>query len=196
MDFLKKKASKIWRTTPQKIQGIWAILRTRLLSFAMVLSIGFLLLVSLVVNAVLSAGSNYFSHALSISTTWLGVVNFLLSIAMITLLFALIFKILPDRKVEWSDVWPGALVSSVLFAIGKYLIGLYIGKSAVASTFGASASVVVVMVWAYYSSSILLFGAEWVKVTAFSRKKREEIYQPSKIHPIFRPLTTHRSSAT
>jgi membrane protein len=171
---LKASLNKIWNAYPQKTKGIWAFLRARLLSFAMVLTIGFLLLVSLVINTVLSAASKYFSHYIPLSLGWLDVAYALISLGLVTVLFALIYKVLPERKVEWRNVWSGAFLSSILFTIGKYLIGLYLGKSTVASAFGASASVVIVMVWAYYSSSILLFGAEYVKINSGFKEKRND----------------------
>ena len=134
--------------------------RTRLLSFGLVLSIGFLLLVSLVVSAVLSAlgdmlmpGSQFMARA----------GEFVTSFAVLTLLFAMIYKLLPSRRIEWRDVWVGAAVTSLLFWVGKFAIGLYIAKSSVASSFGAAGTVVVIIAWVYYSSLIFFFGAEFTR---------------------------------
>ncbi len=161
---LQASLNKVWEVKPEKIEGIAHYLRTRLLSFAMVLSIGFLLLVSLVINSVLSAVSAYFSQHLSVPVALLQIPYNLFSFALIALLFALMFKVLPDIKLMWREVWMGAAITSVFFTIGKFLFGLYLGQSSVTSAFGASASVVLIMLWTYYSSVIVLLGAEFTKV--------------------------------
>ncbi len=167
---LKASLNKIWKVAPQKTQGVWGMIRGRLLSFAMVLSIGFLLLVSLTINAAFSAASKYFSGFLPDSLPWLEVGYTVISIGLIALLFALIFRVLPEKQVPWKHIWPGAFLTSLLFAIGKHAIGLYLGRSSVASAFGASASVVIIMVWAYYSACIFLYGASVVKSLDTSQK--------------------------
>jgi membrane protein len=129
-----------------------------------VVGIGFLLLVSLVLSAWLAAVSTYAGRLLPAPAAALEAVNFVISFAVITGSFALIFKLLPDVKVAWRDVWVGAAVTSLFFTIGKLLIGLYLGRSAVASAYGAAGSLVVIVVWVYYSAQILLFGAEFTKV--------------------------------
>ena len=132
----------------------------------MVLSTGFLLLISLVISAGLAAVRN---NVIGLMPGWdviPQIMNFIISIAVITVLFALIFKYVPDAKIAWSDVWIGAALTALLFTIGKALIGLYIGYSSLSSTYGAAASLVVILLWVYYSAQILFFGAEFTRVYA------------------------------
>jgi membrane protein len=168
---LQNALDRIWRAPArEKVSGWWRLLRTRLLSFGMVLGIAFLLMVSLVLSAMLSAlgklwafeGWEMLAHALDI----------LVSFGLTTVLFAAIYKFIPRVEVGWHDVWIGAAVTAVLFAIGKFLIGLYLGKSAVASSFGAAGSLAVLMVWVYYSAQIFLYGAEftWVYANAYGSR--------------------------
>jgi membrane protein len=132
----------------------------------MILGIGFLLLVSLVISAVLAAMSNYLSNLLAIFTGLVNILDFLVSFVGITVVFAFMFKFVPAATVRWRDVWVGGAVTSLLFSIGKLLIGLYLGNGAIGSTFGAARSLVVIMLWAYYSSQIVLFGAEFTRLFA------------------------------
>ena len=162
---LQSALDRIWRTPAvAKSEGIASLLRARFLSFGLILAIGFLLLVSLLVSAGLSAAGSLWAPFFANWSTLLQIVNFLLSLAIITVLFALIYKYLPRAKIGWHDVWIGAAVTALLFTIGKLLIGLYIGKSGVASGFGGASSVVILLVWVYYSAQIFLMGAEvtWV----------------------------------
>ena len=145
-----------------------ALLRGRLLSFGMILGIGFLLLVSLVLSAGLAALAQFWDTWFEGWEVALQAVNFVVSFAIITGLFAMIYKLLPRCRIEWKDVWVGAMVTSLLFALGKLLIGLYLGKSGVTSGFGAAGSLVIVLVWVYYSSQIFLLGAEFTKTYAHS----------------------------
>jgi membrane protein len=163
---LQDGLNTIWGVTPKPGRRVRDILRERFLSFTMVVGIGFLLLVSLVLSAWLAAVSNYVGRLLPAPAEVLEAVNFVISFAVITGSFALIFKLLPDVKMAWGNVWLGAAVTSLFFTIGKLLIGLYLGKSAVASAYGAAGSLVVIVVWVYYSAQILLFGAEFTKVWA------------------------------
>jgi membrane protein len=144
------------------------------LSFGLVLGTGFLLLVSLALSAALAVVGTFMGHLLPIPAFLLESVNFLLSFAVITLLFAMIFKVLPETEIAWGDVWVGAAVTALLFTIGKMLIGLYLGKSSVASAYGAAGSLVVVLVWVYYSAQILLLGAEFTRVYANKHGSRVE----------------------
>ena len=145
-----------------KSSGIWNLLRTRLLSFGLVLGLGFLSLVSLVLSAALAALSGLWGDlAEGVVAT---IVNHAVSLALSTVLFAMIYRFMPRVKMEWHDVWIGAFATAVLFEIGKFAIGLYIGKSAVASGFGAAGSLVVLLVWVYYSAQIFLLGAEFTWV--------------------------------
>lgn len=163
---LQDSLNTIWEVTPKPGRGIKVMIRERFLSLAMVLGTGFLLLVSLIISTGLEAFNNFLSGLLPgleyIST----IINFAVSIGIITALFGMIFKILPDIKISWSDVWIGALVTAILFTIGKYLIGLYLGRSAPASTYGAAGSLVIILLWVYYSSIILLLGSEFTQVYA------------------------------
>jgi membrane protein len=161
---LQDGLNTIWGVRPKPGRRLRDIVRERFWSFAMVVGTGFLLLVSLVMSAWLAAMGTYVSYLLPAPALALEAANSLISLAVITGAFALIFKLLPDVRVAWRDVWLGAAVTSLLFTGGKFLIGLYIGKSAVASAYGAAGSLVVIVVWVYYSAQILLFGAEFTKV--------------------------------
>lgn len=163
---LQESLNVIWGVKPAPEAGVGHWLRRRVLSFSMVLVIAFLLLVSLVASAVFAGVGRYMSGALPGGTVlWQGV-NFALSLAMTSALFAAIYKILPDVNVGWRDVRFGALVTAVLFSVGRLLIGLYLGRSGVGSAYGAAGSLVVVMVWVYYSSCVLLLGAEFTHAFA------------------------------
>jgi membrane protein len=166
---LQDALNTIWKVTPKPRRAIVAILRDRALSFLVVLGAGFLLLASLILSAGLSAIGKYVNSMNLPGGTifWQGV-HALVSFLLITLLFAMIFKILPDAKIAWRDVWLGSVVTALLFTVGKYLIGLYLGRTSVASAFGAAGSVVLILVWVYYSSQILLFGAEFTRVYALN----------------------------
>jgi len=161
---LQDSLNTIWGVTPKPGRRVRDIVKERFWSFAMVVGTGFLLLVSLVVTAWLAAVGTYVSYLLPAPALALEVLNSVISLAVITGAFALIFKLLPDVRIAWRDVWLGAAVTSLLFTIGKSLIGLYLGKSAVASAYGAAGSLVIIVVWVYYSAQILLFGAEFTKV--------------------------------
>jgi membrane protein len=143
----------------------------------MVVGIGFVLLVSLVLSAWLAAVGTYVGSFLPAPAAGLEALNFVISFVVITGSFALIFKLLPDVRIAWRDVWLGAAVTSLFFTVGKFLIGLYLGKSAVASAYGAAGSLVIIVVWVYYSAQILLFGAEFTKVWT---KRRGSGFVPEK----------------
>lgn len=163
---LQDALNTIWEVKPKEGRGVWGFLKDRFLSFAMVLGVAFLLLVSLVLSAALTALSAW-TERLPDAVEWLApIANFAVSILVITLLFAMIFKLLPDVKMAWSDVWLGAAVTAVLFAIGKFAIGLYLGHSSTASSYGVAGSFVVLLLWTYYSAQILFFGAELTQVYA------------------------------
>jgi membrane protein len=163
---LQTSLNRMWEVTPKPGQGISGFLRQRFFSFAMVLAIGFLLLVSLVVTAVLSSFTGMLSTFLGDATFVAHAIDILVSFGFVTLLFALIYKYVPDVEIQWSDVWIGGALTSILFTIGKYLIGLYIGTSGVSSTFGAAGSLITILVWVYYSSLIFFLGAEFTRVYA------------------------------
>ena len=153
------------KTDPKK-SGIERLLLSRLRSFGLVVSIGFLLLVSLIVSAALTALATRFEHTAVGSPGVLQVLNVVITLAVMTLLFGLIYRLLPDVRLAWHDVWIGAFVTSMLFSIGKFVIGLYLGHSSVASSYGAAGSIVVLLVWVYYSAQIILLGAEFTRVYA------------------------------
>jgi membrane protein len=156
----------IWGVQPKPGLGLWGLIKARFLSFAMVLGIGFLLLVSMVITTVLSALTGALGGYFPMPGEIAHLVNFTVSFLVITLLFAMIFKVLPDARVKWRDVWVGALFTAFLFTVGKYLLALYLGRASVTSSFGAAGSLVVMLLWVYYSSVILFFGAEFTKVYA------------------------------
>lgn len=163
---LQESLNTIWEVKPKPGGGIWQLIRSRFLSMAMVLGTGFLLLVSLVVSSAISGLGTYLQNQWpGLESIW-HFVNFAVTLAVVTVLFALIFKYLPDAKIAWSDVWVGALLTAVLFSVGKLLIGLYLGKASIGSAYGAAGSLVVLLVWIYYSSLILFFGAELTQVYA------------------------------
>ena len=157
---LQDSLNLIWRVQPIPGRSVATILRQRLLSLSIVMVIAFLLLVSLVLTAALSALGKYFGGAASLESFPLQIVNFLASFVVITFLFAAIFKILPDVSLLWGNVWRGSIITALLFTIGKALIGSYLARASVASSFGAAGSLIGVIVWVYYSAAILLFGAE------------------------------------
>ena len=157
---LKTDLDRIWKTKAAKTSGVWRFLRARLLSFGMVVTIGFLLLVSLAVSAAISfVGGRLLADA----AVLLRVLEFAGSMIVTTVLFGAVYKVLPSERIPWGDVWVGAAVTALLFWIGKFLIGLYIGRSAVASTFGAAGTIVVTIVWVYYSAQIFFLGAEFTR---------------------------------
>lgn len=161
---LQGALNTIWHVHPRPDAGYLELVRSRLLSFAMVVVVGFLLLVSLVISTVLSAVGTYVSSVVPDYGGWLQIANLIVSFLVITVLFGLIFKILPDVEVPWRSAWIGAAVTGVLFVVGKYLIGLYLALASVSSAYGAAGSFVVLLLWVYYSAQILLFGAEFTRV--------------------------------
>jgi membrane protein len=163
---LQDALNTIWGVKEKPGQGIMGFIRNRVLSFAMVLVIGFLLLVSLIVSAGLSAFGKYISTVVpGLDVLWM-ITNALVSFAVITVLFAMIFKVLPDVTIRWRSVWVGAATTALLFTVGKSLLGLYLGRSTAVSAYGAAGSVVLLLLWVYYSAQILFFGAEITEVYA------------------------------
>ena len=167
---LQESLNIIWKVEPQPGEGLWKMLKDRFLSLMAVLGTGFLLLISLVISAGLSAVGATLAHVLPGPEYVLQILNVLISFAVVTLLFAMIYKLLPDTPVQWGDVWIGASITSLLFTIGKFFIGLYLGKSDVGVAYGAAGSLVVILIWVYYASQIFLFGAEFTAVYAKSRE--------------------------
>jgi len=158
---LQDSLNIIWKVQHKPGQAIWEFIRVRLISFAMIVSIGFLLLISLVISAGINALSNFMGDFFSIPIWLMQIVNIVLSLGVIFIMFSMIFKVLPDVTLSWKDVRMGAIVTTFLFVLGKYLIGLYLGSSTIGSTYGAAGSLAIVLVWIYYSAQILFLGAEF-----------------------------------
>lgn len=169
---LQASMDTIWDVAPKPGRGIWGVVRQRFFSFSMVLGVAFLLLVSLVLSAVLSGIGGLFQDALPGGATLWEAINFVISLAVISGLFALIFKVVPDVEIGWRDVWIGAATTAVMFALGKFALGLYLGRASVASPYGAAGSFVVLVIWVYYAAQILFFGAEFTQVYARHRGSR------------------------
>lgn len=164
---LQSALDRIWHVPErEKPQGLWAVLRARLLSFGLILGLAFMLMVSLVAGAATAALGNWVSGLLPASEALLYVINVAISLTLATVLFAMIFKLMPTTPVAWRDVWTGAVVTAILFEVGKVLIGLYIGKSGITESFQAAGSLVVLLAWVYYAAQIFLLGAEFTKVYA------------------------------
>ena len=163
---LQTSLNTIWGVAPKPGQGVFGFLRQRFISFAMVSGIGFLLLVSLVVSAVLSSLTRWIGTFFGGAEVIAHALDLIVSFVLITALFGMIYKFLPDVRIKWRDVWTGAALTSMLFTIGKFLIGLYLGQSAISSTYGAAGSIIAVLLWVYYSSLIFFLGAEFTQVYA------------------------------
>ena len=167
---LQAALNKIWRATPNPSITLRPFLMDRLRSFGLVVAIGFLLMVSLAVTAALAAFSGWLSsHSLSVPLAWSGI-SVLVSLVVTTALFALLYRVLPDVRLDWRDVVTGAFVTAVLFTIGQQLIGLYLGHSSVAASYGTAGSIMILLLWVYYSCQIVLFGAEFTRVYALHHR--------------------------
>jgi membrane protein len=181
---LQASLNRIWEVKPKEGHFFKNFIRKRLLSFAIVIAIGFLLLVSLVVSTGVEALHNSIASRYATEPLWLEWANAAFSFALFALLFAMIYRILPDARIPWRDVWLGAVVTSLLFVFGKWVIGLYLGRTAATSAFGAAASVIVLLLWVYYASFIVLFGAEFTH--AYAKRLAEHVTPPeagAKRHP-------------
>ena len=164
---LQSSLNNMWGIKPKPQKGWVKYIVNRLLSFAMVASFGFVLLVSLLIDAILVVFQSLIVKIFDGLTAYvLAGVNLIISLAIVTTIFALMFKVLPDAKIRWRDVWFGAFITTLLFAVGKFLIGLYLGNSSINSAYGAAGSFVVILIWVYYSTVIFLFGAEFTSVHA------------------------------
>ena len=163
---LQDALNTIWGVKAKPGRGVWGFLRSRFLSFAMVAGICFLLLVSLAIEALLKGFSHYVQSVLPGGIVIALTVYVVFDFAVVVLLFAMIFKFLPDVQIQWRDVWMGAVMTAILFGIGKWLLGFYLGSGAVGSAYGAASSLITLLLWVYYSSQILLFGAEFTQVYA------------------------------
>jgi membrane protein len=172
---IQDSVNSIWGLKAKPKKGLWKMLRNRFLSFSVVVSLGFLLLVSLAVSTILEGLSDKLKASFpDVTVVIFYILNLLISFVVITALFALIFKVLPDAKTKWKDIWPGALASGILFMIGKFAISFYIGRSNVGSTYGAAGSLVILLLWVYYSAMILYMGAEFAR--AWSSHKGTSIH--------------------
>jgi membrane protein len=181
---LQQILNKMWEVKPKPKQKILKLIKDRVFSFGLILIVGFLLLVSLVLSAALTAVGDWVSGHISESLqVAFKILDFVVSLAVVTLLFASIYKFLPDAKISWRDVWIGALMTSVLFVVAKFALGLYFGKSDPGSTYGAAGSIVLIMLWVSYAGLILLFGAEFTQVYA-NRYGR-------KVQPVSTAVSTH-----
>jgi membrane protein len=163
---LQDALDRIWQAPARPQGGLWALLRARVLSFGLILGLGFLLIVSMLFSAAVAALQTWWSAWLGGWTLLLGVLNAISGFALMTVLFAMIFKVMPRARIAWSDVWVGAVVTAGLFALGRALIGVYLSTGAMSSGFGAAGALVVVLVWVYYSAQIFLLGAEFTWVFA------------------------------
>jgi membrane protein len=186
---LRDSLNTVWGKPTNSSTGLMGMIKYRFVSFAMVLGIGFLLLVSLVLSAVLSAAGKFFQNYLPVPEPVLQIASLLISFLAVTILFALMYKFVPDVHIEWQDVAIGAAVTSLLFSIGKTLIGLYLGKASVGSAYGAAGSIVVFMVWVYYSAQIFFLGAQFTRVFAErhgSRAQRRAAREARRLNNPFR----------
>ena len=163
---LQDALNTIWGVTPRPGRRFLVVLRERFWSFVLVVGVGFLLIVSLAVSAWLAALGEFFAHLLPAPAAVLEAVDFIISFCLVTFLFGMVFKLLPDVYVAWRDVWLGAALTSLLFSLGKIVIGLYLVRTTIGSAYGAAGSLVVILLWVYYSAQILFFGAEFTKVWA------------------------------
>jgi membrane protein len=161
---LQDSLNTIWEVKPTPGRGIWSFIRARFVSLAMVFGTGFLLLVSMALTTFLAAATGFFAAKLPISEPFIQGLNFVVSFAVISVLFAMIFKYLPDVKVPLKKVWGGAIGTAFLFIVGKHLLALYLARESTSSSYGAAGSVIVILMWVYYASVILLFGAEFTQV--------------------------------
>ena len=189
---LKNALNTIWKVPPAVSAGIAGWMKTKFLSFTTVLGTAFLLLVSLVLSAVLTAVGQGINHWLPLGRVFAVILDLSVSFLVVTLLFAMLFKFLPDIELQWSDVWVGAGATSAMFSIGKFLIGLYLGKSRIASAYGATGSIIVLIVWVYYSAQIFFMGAEFTKVYASkhgSQTARRPKLQGRSNEPVVKPLS-------
>ncbi len=181
---LQNALNRIWHVKPPKIGAIRRLILSRMMSFGMILVIGFLLLLSVIISTALSAINMWWASFFGSRGHFFQFINFTGSLVIITAIFAMVYKFLPHVKISWRDVWTGAAVTSLLFTIGKYFIGQYLGKFGTASAFGAAGSLVVLLVWVYYSSQIFLLGAEftWVYAHRFgSMKGKPDLHAIDKV---------------
>lgn len=194
---LQEALNTIWEVQPKPGKGLWRLIQKRLLSFAAVLGAGFLLLVSLAVSAGIGALVELAGNIGRLAP-FLGVLDVIVSLLVITVLFALIFMYLPDVHIKWRDVWVGALITAGLFVVGKFAIGLYLGTSDVGSAYGVAGSLIIILVWIYYSSLIVFFGAEFTQVWSNRKKGKAQVVagaEPLPVSPATMPQRPPRQEA-
>jgi membrane protein len=186
---MQASLNAIWRVQPKPGRGVfWGLVRDRILSFGFILIVGFLLLISLILSAIIAFIGEWFGGFVPGVEMLIQILNAIISLAVITLLFAMIFKFLPDIEIAWRDVWIGALITAALFTVGKEILGLYLGKSGVASSYGAAGSLIVLLLWVYYSAQIVFFGAEFTK--AYAKKFGSHVTSTENAMPVSRsPLS-------
>lgn len=170
---IQQGLNTIWQASPDNHKSWFAFIKHRFLSFAMVLISAFLLLISLIISAFLTLLANHITHFLGVSVYFELIINYAFSFLLITLLFAMMFKYLPDINLRWSHVWVGALITSLLFVLGKILINFYLSKAHVASIFGGGGSLIILLIWVYYSAQIFFIGAEITKINYFKKKDQD-----------------------
>jgi membrane protein len=163
---LKHALNLMWEAQPNFKSSVWFIIKERLLSFVMILIIGLLLVLSFTLSIVLSFVTGFFGNLLPLPPFIFQGCDFVLSILLVTLLFALIYKVLPDVRIAWADVWIGSAITAILFTLGKFLFGMYLARSSISSAYGAASSLAIILMWVYYSSQIFLIGAELTQVYA------------------------------
>ena len=163
---LQDALNTVWSVKPKPGGGVWGFIRARFLSFAMVGGVCFLLLVSLTLSSLIHVFSGPLKHAVPGGETFLLLVNLAIDLAVVTLLFAIIFKYLPDARIAWADVWVGAILTTLLFLVGKWALSIYLGSGSAGSAYGAASALITTLVWVYYSAQIMLFGAEFTQIYA------------------------------
>jgi membrane protein len=202
---LKDALNTIWDVKPREGRGVMGMVKDRFLSFAMILGLGFLLLVSLVIDTAIAAMGKYAGNHLPGGEALWHLAELAFSFCVITVLMAGIFRLLPDLKIEWRDVWLGAALTSILFVLGKFALSIYFAKSAIGSSFGAAGSLVLVLLWVYYSAQILLFGAEFTQVYARShgslkeeageKRTEKEKEEGTAAEPMPKPVVVYRTKS-
>jgi membrane protein len=189
---LQLSLNTIWSVEARPDIGFLNLLRKRLLSLGMIIVIGFLLLVSLVISSVIAGFSDYLNTLAPSLDTIVQLLNFVVSFGITTLLFAMIFKFLPDVVITWGDVWFGSAATAILFSLGKFLIGLYLGNSSFGSSYGAAGSVIILLVWVFFSAQILFYGAELIQI--YSRRFGSQI-QPNRYAVRQKKVTVDQSDS-
>jgi len=193
---LRDSLNKIWEVKSTPGGGVWAMIRERFLTFGMVLGIGFLLLVSLLLSAALAAFGELFGNSLPLPAFVLEGANMLVSILVITLLFAAIYRFLPAERLPWSDLWVGSFGTALLFVLGKFLLGLYLGHASVGSAYGAAGSLIVLLVWIYYTAQLFFLGAEFTRAYSQNHGSRQTVPVPAVATVLARPeVIKHREPA-